>query len=111
MIIDTHSHLNFNAFKKDLEEVTKRTLDSGIWVINVGTKYETSKGAVEMAKNYEKGVYSAVGLHPIYAAAEFMKVKTDPDESEFLIKEQDFDKEKYKSLALSGGKKVVAIGE
>jgi|SRR3989344_3846635 len=111
MIIDTHSHLNFDAFKNDLEEVTKRTLDSGIWVINVGTKYETSKRAVEIAESFKEGVYSAVGLHPIYAAAEFVKMRTDPDEGEFLIREQDFDKERYKSLALSGGKKVVAIGE
>ncbi len=147
MIVDTHSHLNFNAFKNDSEEVIKRTLDDNIWFINVGTKYETSKKAVEIAEKYGEGVYSAIGLHPIYAGAEFMKAKTDPDEGEFLIhphtnlkddfniilakseatspvvnnttnligkigvgvKEQDFDKKKYKELAKS--KKVVAIGE
>lgn len=111
MIIDTHSHLNFNAFKDDSEEVIKKTLTQDIWTINVGTKYETSKHAVEIAQNYNEGVYSAIGLHPIYAAAEFMKMKTDPDEGEFLIKEQEFDKEKYKKLALSGSRRVVAIGE
>ncbi len=109
MIIDTHSHLQFNAFKEDAGEVIKRTLAESIWMINVGTKYETSKNAVELAQKYQEGVYAAVGLHPIYAAAEFMKVKTDPDEGEFLIKEQEFDKEKYAQLATS--KKVVAIGE
>jgi|SRR3989338_3676461 len=110
-IIDTHSHLNFKAFKEDSDEVIKRTLADNIWMINVGTKYETSLKAVEMTKEYEKGVYCAIGLHPMYAAAEFVKLKTDPDEGEFLIKEQEFNKEKYRDLILNGGKKVVAVGE
>ncbi len=109
MIIDTHSHLQFNAFKEDLDEVAKRTIAQNVWTINVGTKYETSQNAVALADRYQEGFYAAVGLHPIYAAAEFVKTKTDPDEGEFLIKEQEFDKEKYKELAQS--KKVVAIGE
>lgn len=109
MIIDTHSHLNFSAYKKDFDEVIKRTLKENIWMINVGTKYETSKGAVELAEKYEEGVFAAIGLHPMYAAAEFVKTKTDPDEGEFFIKEEGFNYEKYKELAKS--RKVVAIGE
>ena len=109
MIIDTHSHLNFNAYKKDLDEVMNRTLQNNVWMINVGTKYETSKQAIELAEKYKEGVYSAIGLHPIYAGAEFQKIKTDPKEGEFLVKEESFDKEKYKELSKS--KKVVAIGE
>lgn len=109
MIIDTHSHVNFAAFSSDKDEVVGRTLASDIWMVNVGTKYETSKSAVELANQYPEGVYAAIGLHPIYAAAEFVKTKTDPEEGEFSIKEQAFNKEKYKELAQS--KKVVAIGE
>ena len=51
-IIDTHSHVNFNAFKEDSAEVVKRALSEDIWMINVGTKYQTSRSAVEFAKNY-----------------------------------------------------------
>ncbi len=109
MIIDTHSHLQFKAFEKDSDEVIKKTLSDNIWMINVGTKFETSRNAVEVAQNYQEGVFAAIGLHPIYAGAEFMKVRTDPDEGEFLIKEQDFNKEKY--IALAQSKKVVAVGE
>lgn len=109
-VIDTHSHVNFNAFKEDKDEVIKKTLAENIWMINVGTKYETSQSAIQLAEQYQEGVFAAIGLHPIYAAAELTKTKTDPDEGEFLIKEQEFDKEKYKQLALSS-KKVVAIGE
>ncbi|MEK7124314.1 MAG: TatD family hydrolase, partial [Patescibacteria group bacterium] len=64
---------------------------------------------VELAEKYPEGVFAAIGLHPIYAAAEFVKTKTDPDEGEFLVKEQEFEKEKYKKLA--SYEKVVAIGE
>ena len=109
MLIDTHSHLNFNAYKNDLDEVIKRTLQNNVWMINVGTKYETSKQTVELAKKYSEGVYAAIGMHPIYASAELQKIKTDPEEGEFLVKEEIFDKEKYRNLAKS--KKVVAIGE
>lgn len=109
MIIDTHSHLNFNAFQRDLDEVLKRTLAENIWTINVGTRYETSKRAVEIAEKQKEAVFAAIGLHPLYAAAEFVKTKTDPEEGDFLIKDEVFDKEKYKNLAKSS--KVVAVGE
>ena len=109
MIIDTHSHLNFKAYKNDLDEVMKRTLQEDVWMINVGTKYETSKQAIELAEKYNEGVYAAIGMHPIYASAEFQKIRTDPEEGDFLIKEENFEKEKYLELAQS--KKVVAIGE
>lgn len=94
MLIDTHSHLNFNTYKEDSLEVLQRSLDNGVWMINVGSQYSTSKRAVGMAEKYEKGVYAAVGLHPIYA-------------------EEEFDDEEYKQLALSerGERRVVAIGE
>jgi len=57
MLIDTHTHLNFNAFREDAHEVTKKTLENDIWVINVGSQYSTSKRAVEMAESYEGGVF------------------------------------------------------
>ena len=91
MLIDSHAHLNFNAYKNDLDKVVSRSLAENVWMINVGSKYETSKKAVEIAEKYEKGVYAAIGLHPIHV----------PDE--------EFDKEKYKKLACSD--KVVAMGE
>ena len=34
--VDTHAHLNFNAFKDDVDEVIRRCLESNIWIINVG---------------------------------------------------------------------------
>ncbi len=91
MLIDTHAHLNFNDFKDDFDEVIKRSLAEDIWMINVGSNYETSKKAIEIAEKYEKGVFAAIGLHPIHA------------------KDESFNASKYRSLCQSD--KAVAIGE
>ncbi len=109
MLIDTHAHVNFNGYKGDFEEVIKRTLENDVWMINVGSQYETSKKAVEIAEKYEKGIYAAVGLHPIHLAEGIFKVKLDGEETAFQAKNEDFYYEKYKGLAQSS--KVVAIGE
>lgn len=109
MLIDTHSHLNFKSYENNRDEVIERTLGSGVFMINVGSKYETSKMAVEIAEKYKKGIYAAIGLHPMHATAEIMKIKTDPEEGGFVSSGEEFDKEKYRGLAKS--KKVVAIGE
>ncbi len=109
MIIDTHSHVQFRAFDADADEITKKSLAENIWMINVGTKFQTSQKGVEMAEKYPEGVFAAIGLHPMHAAAEFIKMKTDPDEEENLALENEFGAEKYRQLARS--KKVVAIGE
>ncbi len=88
MIIDSHSHLNFQAFNQDREEVIKKCLKKDLLTINVGSNYLTSCQAVKMAR---KGVYASVGLHPIHVEKEEFKFK------------------KFKELALNDY--VVAVGE
>jgi TatD DNase family protein len=109
MLIDTHAHLNFNAYKKDVDEVIKRTLENNVWVINVGSQYPTSKRAVDIAEKYEKRIYAAIGLHPIHLETGLVKIKSDPEEIQFNTQEENFDYQKYKELVSSP--KVVAIGE
>ena len=109
MLIDTHAHLNFNTYKADSTEVIKRTLENDVWVINIGTQYDTSKTAVEIAEKYEKGVYAAIGLHPIHLNAGLVKMKLDQEEVAFNSREEEFDYKKYKELAEN--EKVVAVGE
>ena len=87
--IDTHAHLQVDAYDADRDEVIKRTLAADITCINVGTSFETSKKAVELAQKHDS-FYAAIGLHP-----------TDVDEP--------FDAQQYRGLAKS--KKVVAVGE
>jgi TatD DNase family protein len=109
ILIDTHAHLNFAAFKKDFDFTVKRCLENDIWIINVGTKYETSKRAVELAQKYEKGVFAAVGLHPIHLETGLVKISNDAEEIEIKTTEQDFNYEKYRELGQNP--KTVAIGE
>lgn len=109
MLIDTHAHINFNAFKNDADEVIKRSLENNIWLINVGSQYTTSKRAVEIAEKYPKGVYAAIGLHPIHLAEGIFKVKLDEEEIAFQTQDEHFNYGKYRELAKSP--KVVAIGE
>ncbi len=106
MLIDTHSHLNFNSFKEDSGEIIQKCLDNNIWMINVGSQYSTSKRAIKISKNYKQGVYASVGLHPIHMTSGLVKIKVDPEET---IYQEEFDYEKYKELALS--ENVKAIGE
>jgi len=110
MLIDTHAHLNFSAYKKDAEEVIKKTLAEGVFVINVGSQYSTSVRAVEYAKKYD-GLYAVVGIHPLHLQAQKFSYH-DPDEVEEVEIEtagEVFQKEKY--LELAKNPKVVAIGE
>ncbi len=109
MLIDTHAHVNFNAYRDDTNEAIKRSLENNVWIINIGSQYTTSKRAVEIAEKYSEGVYAAVGLHPIHLETGLAKVKIDLEEIQFQTIEEEFDYEKYKELA--GSKKVKAIGE
>ncbi|KKW04004.1 MAG: hypothetical protein A3J30_01585 [Candidatus Wildermuthbacteria bacterium RIFCSPLOWO2_02_FULL_47_9c] len=119
MLIDTHGHVNFNAFQGDNGEVLKRALEKDTWVIMPGTQYETSKRAVEIAESASgRGVYAAIGLHPIHIG-EQRRVDVLETQSEdagaaqpwetFETRSEEFSYAAYKNLAKS--KKVVAIGE
>ena len=108
MIFDTHSHLNFKAYDADRNEVIKRTQNEGVFCVDVGTKFETSKRAVELAEQNEN-IYAAIGMHPIHIKTDLLKLKMDEDEGAFAPHGEDFNVERYKELAKS--RKVVAIGE
>ena len=105
MLIDTHAHVNFKAFKDDADEVIRRSLAADTWMILVGSEVKTSKRALEYANKYEKGVYAAVGLHPIHTHEQ----EARGEDYEFTTREEDFSYDVYEKLAQF--KKVVAIGE
>ncbi|HJN18611.1 MAG TPA: TatD family hydrolase [Armatimonadota bacterium] len=63
-LIDTHAHLNANAYKGDRSAVVQRAADAGVGVIiNVGYSLETSRSAIELADRHEN-LYATAGLHP-----------------------------------------------
>ena len=105
MLIDTHAHLNFDAFKDDADDVIKNTLAEKIWIVLVGTDYKSSKAALNLANKYERGVYATVGLHPIH----LFSTKNHGDDYDFTSRQEDFNYESYDQLAKF--EKIVAVGE
>jgi TatD DNase family protein len=92
MSIDTHAHLEMEAFDSDREEVLKRAAEAGLTaIVTVGTTLTDCEKAVALARRYPP-VYAAVGIHP-------HEVK-------------GIDAETYDALrVLARQDKVVAIGE
>ena len=108
MFFDSHTHLNLAAFDKDRKEIIEKTLEQGVFIINIGTCYETSKKAMEIAKQYEN-CWATIGLHPSHV----IPMKIDKDEllmhdDENILKAEVFNEE-FESLLEKP--KVVAIGE
>ena len=52
----------------------------------MGSQYETSKRAVEIAEKYPQGVYATIGLHPLHLATKLVKIKNDTEEIEIKDK-------------------------
>lgn len=111
MLVDSHCHINFISFKDDADSIIKDFLRDNYALIVVGSQDSTSRRAIEYADSYERGVYAAVGLHPIDLIDEAQDtVIMDGKSYTFKNRQEDFDKDRYRQLVLSSAK-VVAIGE
>ncbi len=104
MLIDTHCHVHFKAFEQDGAAVIAATRAKGVIMNLVGTQRDTSKNGVDFASRYE-GCYASVGLHPVHLFSQHI----DEEESSFNTREESFDYDFYKQLALHP--KTIAIGE
>jgi TatD DNase family protein len=91
-LIDTHCHLDEEAFRYDASEVIARAADAGVGaMITIGITADSSRRAVELAAKYHS-VYAVVGIQPNYVSA---------------AKPEDWDE----IVALASSVKVVGIGE
>lgn len=118
--IDTHCHVHFQAYKEDMDNVVKRSLEEGVGMVTVGTQSSTSKSGLELAERYE-GVWATIGLHPNHLhAQEFLDenelppgVKDDVEAgggpAKIKTRAEHFDPTYYRELAAHP--KVVGIGE
>ena len=95
---DTHCHLNFSRFKKNVDEVFRQAIDAGVvGIVIPGTDIKTSQKSIELAQKYGKegfNVWSAVGIHPhhVFEPNDFDQLIAD---LEMLLKQE----------------RVVAVGE
>jgi TatD DNase family protein len=87
--IDTHSHYNLAQFDEDREVAIARMNEAEVGTICIGIDLETSKLAIEIARDNEN-IWACVGQHPTEWSQEW-------DAVEFA--------------ALAEGTNVVAIGE
>ncbi len=60
---DIHSHLYFPDFDKDREAEINKMKHEKIGTITIGTGFDTSKLAVEMAESHEN-IFACIGQHP-----------------------------------------------
>jgi TatD DNase family protein len=91
---DVHCHLQFKAFETDYDKIIQDAFAAGITrIINVGTKIDSSRKAVEFAEKYEE-LYAIIGVHPHHADKHDL-------ESDWLSQLEK----------LANHKKVLAIGE
>lgn len=96
-LIDSHSHLNDEKFDGDREKVIKEICESGVTnLVTAGYSVESSKKALEIAKNYDF-IYTTAGISP-----------NDIPQSEDELWKQLADIEK---IAKENSRKVCAIGE
>lgn len=107
--IDTHAHVNFADFKDDADEVIRRALDNNTWLVLVGSEYKTSSRALAYANKYERGVYAAVGLHPIHIDEVVASNNDENGVYNFRTRGEEWNHDSYEKLAKF--EKVVAIGE
>jgi len=91
-MIDSHCHLDFDAFNDCRDEAINEARAAGVnTIVNIGVDRTSSVRSVELAHTYDS-IYAAVGVHPHDA-------KTLDDEVEQTFRE------------LTGRGKTVAIGE
>lgn len=95
-MIDIHTHLYWQSYDVDRDEVIARAREAGVEkMIVIGTTVEESRQAVQLAEQYPE-LYASVGIHP----HEFNEVGILNLEA-WVREVRD----------LAGSKKVVAIGE
>lgn len=99
-IIDTHCHLEMDAFDQDREEVIQRARDAGIEaMITIGSDLEGNIGGLELSRKYDF-IYASVGFHP-HDAKDFTE--------EIFDQIKEWATNSSKERGASG--KVVGIGE
>jgi TatD DNase family protein len=89
--IDIHSHLHFDSYDEDREELLSRMNEEGVATISIGIDSSTSVEEVELSKNNDN-VFTSIGIHP-------------GDSSELFENKREVFEELVRS------EKVVSIGE
>ena len=97
-MIDIHTHLYWESYDKDRDDVVLRARMAGVEkMFVIGCTVEESRQSVELAEKYEE-LFASVGIHP-----HFFNERGDDDKQ--ITEEIEALRE------LAKNKKVIAIGE
>jgi TatD DNase family protein len=103
-LIDTHCHLEMDAFDPDREGVIGRARDAGIGaMITIGSDLTGNRGGLALSQKYDF-IYCSVGFHP-HDAKDFTGAVFNQIEA--WAKQYKYEKPNSKDQ----NRKVVAIGE
>jgi len=93
-MIDTHAHIDFNAFDEDRKEMIERALNGGVeFIIIPGVEPKDFSRLLELTQEY-KNLYCGMGVHPHNA--------NDADEDVFRSIRQNSDNHNVKAIGETG---------
>ena len=72
--IDTHSHIHFEDFNDDREDLLSRMSDAMVGTIVIGTNETTTMQVVKMAQEHQN-IWACIGVHP-NTHEDFSRVKS-----------------------------------
>lgn len=105
-LIDTHSHMFWDLYKEDFEEVIQKAVDVGVTtLVNVGVDVSISQKALDLTtKNQEMKFYSSIGIHPheAYKYGDKKQVTSDKLQKDIKALEE---------IYRSNPEKVIGVGE
>jgi len=64
VLVDTHCHLDFNAFDSERFDVLNRAQQAGLkWIVNPGIEIDSCQTILHLSEQHSE-LYAAVGIHP-----------------------------------------------
>lgn len=108
---DTHAHLNFKRFKKDVDTVIQQIHDADFsGIVIPGTDVDSSIRAVELAENND-GIYAAVGIHPHHSPRGQTKSANKDKVTDISGMLSELENIITSQPSVNSKKSIVAIGE
>ncbi len=106
-MFDTHCHINFKAFRKNVDEIIQSSFNAGVTTLLIpGTDVATSQRAIDIAHQYD-GLYVAAGIHPHHVFELYIQTKDLQ-----LDETQDHISHELNAIeAMLADTRVVAVGE
>ncbi len=64
MLIDSHCHLDWKSFNKDIDDVIQRAKENGLIAIITSSFFENFEKTLNYAEKFKNYVFISLGLHP-----------------------------------------------